>query len=119
MSENSLRSVAFPILDETQISHLAACTHAEQKSFRDGETLFEVGDLNMGFFIVKSGEVEIVDYSGSEPKTITIHPPGAFTGDISHVTGLPAVVTGIARGDCQVYEITSGNLRNALNQCPT
>jgi thioredoxin reductase (NADPH) len=118
MSENSLQSVAFPILDETQISHLVACTHAEQKSFRDGQTLFAVGDLNMSFFIVKSGEVEIVDYSGGERKTITVHPPGAFTGDISHLTGLPAVVSGIARGDCEVYEITGDNLRNALNQCP-
>ena len=64
------------------------------------------------------GEVEIVDYSGDEPKTVTTHHPGEFTGDISHLTGLPAVVTAVARGDCKVYEITGDALRNALNQCP-
>ena len=118
MNENNLLSVAFPTLDETQISQLARCTHAEPKLFRDGQTLFAVGDRNMNFFVVKSGKVEIVDYSGDEPKTLTIHRQGQFTGDISHLTGLPAVVTAVARGDCKVYEITGDALRNALNQCP-
>src|SRR5258708_38249304 len=118
MNENNLLSVAFPTLDETQISQLARCTHAEPKLFRDGQTLFVVGDRNMNFFVVKSGKVEIVDYSGDEPKTLTIHRQGAFTGDISLVTGLPAIVSGVARGDCEVYEITGDALRNVLNQCP-
>jgi len=119
MSANNLLSVAFPTLDETQIRQLAGCTHAEPKLFRDGQTLFAVGERNMNFFVVKSGEVEIVDYSGDEPKTITVHRPGEFTGDISHLTGLPAVVSGIARGDCEVYEITGDALRQVLNQCPS
>jgi len=118
MSENNLLSVAFPKLDETQIGQLARCTDAAPKLFRDGEVLFAVGQRNMNFFVVKSGEVEIIDRSGDEPKTVTIHRPGEFTGDISHLTGLPAVVSGVARGDCEVYEITGDALRNALNQCP-
>jgi hypothetical protein len=40
MNEHNLLSVAFPTLDETQISQLASCTHAEPKLFRDGQTLF-------------------------------------------------------------------------------
>src|ERR1035438_2236923 len=118
MSENNLRSVAFPKLDETQIGKLAGCTKAELKLFRDGQVLFAVGQRNMNFFVVKSGEVEIVDRPGDEPRTVTIHRPGEFTGDISHLTGLPAVVSAVARGDCEVYEITGDALRNVLNQCP-
>ncbi len=118
MNEHSLLSVAFPTLDETQISQLASCTHAEPKLFRDGQTLFAAGERNMNFFVVKSGEVEIVDRSGDERKTVTIHRHGEFTGDISHLTGLPAVVSGVARGDCEVYEITGDALRNVLNRCP-
>ena len=38
----------------------------------------------------------------------TVHHPGQFTGDISHVTGLPAIVSAVARGDCEVYEILRG-----------
>ena len=70
------------------------------------------------FFIVKSGEIEILDYSGDEPKTITVHRKGQFTGDISHLTGTPAIFTAIARGDCEVFEISGEALRHVLNQCP-
>jgi thioredoxin reductase (NADPH) len=118
MNEHNLLSVAFPTLDEEQVSRLAGCTHADPKLFRDGQTLFAVGERNMNFFVVKSGEVEIVDCSGDERKTVTIHRQGEFTGDISHLTGLPAVVSGVARGNCEVYEITGDALRNVLNQCP-
>ncbi len=118
MSERNLQSVAFPMLDEGQIGELERCTGAVPRLFRDGETLFHVGDRDFGFFIVKSGEVEIVDYSGDEPKTVTIHHKGQFTGDITHLTGMPAVVSGIARGDCEVSAVSRGALRGALNQCP-
>src|SRR5438132_2555369 len=118
MNDHNLLSVAFPTLDEVQIKDLSACTDAAPKLYGDGQTLFRVGDRDINFFIVKSGEVEIVDYSGDEPKTVTIHRPGSFTGDISHLTGLPAVVSAVARGDCEVYEITGDALRAAMNQCP-
>ena len=118
MSEQNLLSVAFPTLDETQIHKLATCSGAQPKHFQDGQTLFKVGDLNMNFYIVKSGDVEIVDYSGDERKTVTVHHPGQFTGDISHVTGLPAIVSAVARGDCEVYEFSGDLLRRVLNQCP-
>ena len=118
MSDQNLQSIAFPTLDETQISQMAQCSHALPKLYRDGQALFSVGDRNMNFFIVKSGEVEIVDYSGDQPKIVTTHRKGQFTGEISHVTGLPAIVSGIARGDTEVYAISGDALRLALNQCP-
>jgi thioredoxin reductase (NADPH) len=118
MVEHSLQSVAFPTLDEAQIAELGRCTAAAPKLYSAGQTLFAVGERNFKFFIVKSGEVEIVDYSGDQPKTIVVHHQGEFTGDISHLTGLPSVVSAIARGDCEVYEITTDALKTALNQCP-
>ena len=68
-----LRSEEFPVLDEAQIGQLADCTAIAPKHHEDGETLIAVGDCDLKFFVVKSGEVEILDYSGDEPKTITIH----------------------------------------------
>ena len=73
----------------------------------------------MKFHVIKSGEVEIVDYSGDAPKTVTVHRAGGFTGDISHLTGNPSVVSWVARGEVQVYEISGNALRRALNQCPS
>ena len=118
MVEHGLQSVAFPTLDEAQIRELAQCTAAAPKVFRDRQTLFAVGERDFKFFIIKSGEVEIVDYSGDEPKVIVVHRKGEFTGDISHLTGLPSVVSAIARGECEVYEISPDRLKRALNQCP-
>jgi thioredoxin reductase (NADPH) len=118
MAEHNLRSIAFPTLDEVQISELGRCTTATPKLYRDGQTLFAVGERNFDFFIVKSGEVEIVDHSGDKPKTVTVHTKGSFTGDVSFLTGNPAVVSGVARGDCEVYQISGDALRRVLNQCP-
>src|SRR5260370_21011237 len=106
MSQHNLESIAFPTLDETQISQLGNCTNATPKLYRDGQTLFAAGEHDMKFFIVKSGEIEIMDYSGDKPKTLVVHRQGQFTGDISHLTGLPAIVTAVAKGDCEVYEIS-------------
>ncbi len=118
MAEHNLHAIAFPTLDEAQISELARCTAATPKLFRDGQTLFAVGDRDFQFFIVNSGEVEIVDHSGDAPKTLVVHTKGSFTGDVSFLTGNPAVVSGVARGDCEVYEISGDALRRSLNQCP-
>ncbi|TLY24310.1 MAG: cyclic nucleotide-binding domain-containing protein [Nitrospirae bacterium] len=118
MAEHNLQSIAFPRLDEAQISKLAQCTTATPKVYRDGQTLFAVGDRDFKFFIVKSGEIEIVDHSGDAPKTVTVHRKGQFTGEITHLTGNPAVVSAIARGDCEVYQISGDALRRVLNQCP-
>jgi thioredoxin reductase (NADPH) len=118
MAEQDLYAAAFPTLNENQIAALGRCAGAVLKRFQAGQTLFKVGDRNFKFFIVKSGEVEIVDESGETPKTVTVHHPGAFTGDVSQLTGGPAVVTAVARIDCEVYEVAGEALRQVLNQCP-
>jgi thioredoxin reductase (NADPH) len=118
MAENNLQTVAFPVLDEAQIAALGQCTAARPKWFRDGQTLFAVGDRDFKFFIVKSGAVEIIDCSGDQPKTLTVHRVGQFTGDITHLTGAPSVVSAVARGDTEVFEVSGDELRRVLNQCP-
>ena len=118
MAEHTLQSVAFPVLDDSQIGQVSGCIKVAPKHYPDGERLISVGDRAMKFFIVKSGKIEILDYSGDEPRIIVTHGPGQFTGDVSHLTGMPAVFTAIARGECEVYEISQASLREVLNQCP-
>ena len=120
MAEQTLHSIAFPTLTESQISDVTRCASVtSQALIETGQTLFAVGDRDFKFFIIQSGEVEIVDHSGDTPRTITVHRPGGFTGDVSHLTGNPAIVSAVARGDCEVYEIPGHALRAILNQCPT
>jgi thioredoxin reductase (NADPH) len=118
MAEHDLHGIAFPRLDGSQIASLGRCAGATARRFRDGEPLFRVGDREVTFFIVTRGTVEILDQSGETPRVVTVHRPGEFTGDVSHLTGNPAVVTAVARGNCEVLEIAAGALRGVLGQCP-
>jgi thioredoxin reductase (NADPH) len=118
MAVHNLQSIAFPTLEEEQIAELARCTGAAPKTYRDGQTLFAVGERDFKFFIVRSGAVDIVDYSGDTPNIVTTHHKGQFTGDVSFLTDNPAVVSGVARGETEVYEISREALRSTLNQCP-
>ena len=118
MAEHDLRAVAFPTLNEAQIEKLGSCAGAFLKKYPDGQTLFKVGERDFKFFVVKSGEVEIIDESGDTPKTVTVHRPGEFTGEVAQLTGSPAVVSAIARGDTEVYEMSAESVRQFLNTYP-
>jgi thioredoxin reductase (NADPH) len=118
MIAHDLTAVAFPKLTDEQMSGLERCSAAMLKRYRDGEHLFQAGDRDFGFFVVKSGKVEIIDESGDVPKTVTIHGPGCFTGDVAHLTGEAALVSAVARGDCEVYEISPGGVREVINLHP-
>jgi thioredoxin reductase (NADPH) len=118
VAEHCLQAAAFPTLDEAQMAELCRCAAASLEQYRAGQALFEVGDRDFKFFVVKSGEVEILDPSGESPKTIAVHRPGQFTGDVAHLTGSPSVVSAVARVDCEVYGISPAGLRDVLNNCP-
>ncbi len=119
MVVHELNQIAFPTLDATLIAELARCSDASLQRYEDGETLIEVGDRDFQFHIVTSGAIEILDVSGDTPRTITVHRTGQFTGDVSHLTGNPAVIRAVARGATEVYAVSSATLREMLNQCPT
>jgi thioredoxin reductase (NADPH) len=118
MAEHDLRAVAFPTLDESRLAQLSRCAAASLEGFQARQTLFKTGDRGFKFFVVKSGEIEIVDESGDAPKTGAIHRPGEFTGDVAQLTGRPAVVTAIARTDGEAYAVSPDSLKRILNQCP-
>ena len=111
--------MAYPKLDEAQLSKLRRCTEASLRRVPTGQTLFSVGDRDFAFYVIVSGEVEIIDRAGDQPKTITVHGPGQFTGDVAHLTGSPSVVRrGRARTDCDVYEVSAEALRRAPESVP-
>jgi thioredoxin reductase (NADPH) len=116
--EHDLRSIAFPKLDPDRVAALGRCPLTTRKHYRDGEAPFRAGDRDSRFFVVISGRVEIVDETGDAPRTVTFHGPGEFAGDVSQITGRPAVVSAYARGETEVYEVTQQALREMLNDRP-
>ena len=118
MAEHDLQSVAFPRLDQAQISALAGCAATSLVRYKAGQKLFQAGDRDYRFFVIQSGEIEIVDESGDAPKTIAVHGAGEFTGEMGQLTGRPAVASAVARTDSEVYEVTTEALRQIVNRCP-
>jgi thioredoxin reductase (NADPH) len=118
MESRELRSIAFPKLSEAELASLGRCPLMVLKRYLAGETLFEIGERNCNFCVVKSGEVEIVDESGDAPKTVTVHGPGEFTGEVAQVTGSPALVRAVIRRESEVYEVSPDALRQVLNHHP-
>jgi thioredoxin reductase (NADPH) len=118
VAANDLHATAFPKFTADQMAGLADCHLCRRKRYRDGEALFRAGDRDPRFFVVFAGQIEIVDELGDIPKTITTHGPGAFAGDVSLISGRPAVVTAYARGDTEVYEVSPDALKQLLNHDP-
>jgi thioredoxin reductase (NADPH) len=118
MVVHDLNQLAFPTLDATQVAELARCSGATLQRHEDAEILIEVGDRDFQFHVVTNGAIEILDVSGDEPRRITVHGPGQFTGDVSHLTGNSAVVRAVTRGSTEVLAVSAAALRDMLNRCP-
>lgn len=118
MAEQQLDAIAFPKLGEEQMVKLGRYARVSPKQLRAGEALFHCGDRDSSFFVIKSGEVELVDDTGVDSKVVRVLGPGDFSGDVGHLTGNPKIVSAIAKSDCEVYEISDKALREILNQDP-
>ena len=97
---------AFPALTDAQIARISP--YARELDFRDGESLWEAGDRNRPLYVVVRGEVEI---RSGDDHVVTVHTPGAFTGDVDLLSGRPVVVRARARGAVHVLELPAEKLR--------
>ena len=116
MADLDLHKVAFPTLDDVHVATLAK--FGQRRVLRDGDYLFKAGDREYKFFVVERGAVEIVEHSSGETKRVTLHDKHAFGGDVSLVTGRPALVSAVARGDTEVFEISPNDLRRIMSERP-
>jgi thioredoxin reductase (NADPH) len=82
----------FPTLTPAQIARITA--HGSVRTIQRGEVLFEAGDPAVPFFVVTAGQVEIVRLSAAGETLIAVHGPGQFTGEVSMLSGRPALARG-------------------------
>ena len=75
----------FPKLIPAQLSRIAARGHI--RGVKDGEVLYEQGHSAPPFFVVISGELEVVQPSTSVETLVTVYEPGQFTGEVGTLTG--------------------------------
>jgi thioredoxin reductase (NADPH) len=108
--------LAFPKLTDAEIANLADLSRI--CSFEDGETIFLAGQRGLPFYVVESGEIAIVDDSIEVPRTIVVHGPREFTGDVSLLTDRPAAISAYARGAVRAYCVSQTELRRVIQEIP-
>jgi thioredoxin reductase (NADPH) len=75
----------FPKLTPVQIRRVEA--HGQMRAVERGEVLVEQGDTSVPFFVVITGELEIVRPSGAYETLVTVHDSGQFTGEVNTLSG--------------------------------
>ena len=86
----SNREKIFPKLTPVQISRITS--HGGLRSIQSGEVLIEQGDKSVPFFVVITGEVEILRPLGAHETLVTVHGPGEFTGEVNMLSGRRSLV---------------------------
>src|SRR5262245_6009353 len=108
--------LAFPKLSDAEVESLAKL--AGTCSFRDGEAVFLAGQRGLPLYVVESGEIAVVDDSADVPKTVVVHGPREFTGDVALLTDRPAAVSAYARGDTRAFCVGQDELRRVVQEIP-
>jgi len=75
----------FPKLTPSQISRVASYGHI--RTIHRDEILVEQGDISVSFFVVISGEIEIVRPASSAETIVTVYEAGQFTGELNTFFG--------------------------------
>jgi thioredoxin reductase (NADPH) len=70
----------------------------------------EQGDTAIPFFVVVSGELEAVRPAGAAETLITVIRPGQFTGEVTTLSGRPALARVRARTDGEAIQLPRENL---------
>ena len=94
----------FPTLTPAQIARVAA--HGSTRAVRKGEVLVETGDQPVPFFILKSGQIEIIRVSSDDETLVAVHNPGAFTGEANMLLGRPALMRARVSEPGEVIQLT-------------
>ncbi|MGB7664288.1 MAG: FAD-dependent oxidoreductase, partial [Nitrososphaeraceae archaeon] len=93
----------FPKLTQAQIDRISA--HGRIRSVQPGEVLIEQADTSVPFFVVITGEVEIVRPFDAYETLVTVHGSGEFTGEVNMLSGRRSLVRARATKPGKVIEL--------------
>src|SRR5437899_10488332 len=102
----------FPKLTPAQIRRVTTQGHI--RSVQPGQVLIEQGDRAVPFFVVITGEVEIVRPSGASETLITVHGSGEFTGEVNMLSGRRSLVRARATKPGKVIELDHKQMLNLI-----
>jgi thioredoxin reductase (NADPH) len=103
----------FPVLTPEEIARMAR--FGTPRSFADGERVMQTGKPTRGIYLVLSGAIRITgrDAHGHDFPVVE-HGPGAFSGEVSQLSGKPSFVDGVAVGAVDAIEINGERVHALL-----
>jgi thioredoxin reductase (NADPH) len=107
------REQMFPILERAEIDRIRR--FGEPRAYDDGDALVRVGEVGHGQIVVIAGAVAVSrhDELGRREPIVT-HGPGGFFGELSQLSGRPALVDAYADGPVEALVIPPEKLRALL-----
>jgi thioredoxin reductase (NADPH) len=104
--------VPAPRLNAAQIERLASI--GRERVVASGEVLVEVGAVNLHFFILMNGSLEVVNDLGGGEVLVIVLTPGMFTGEGTMLNGRPGLSRIRAAEESTVIEIERMRLLGAI-----
>ena len=104
-----IRGEAFPTLTAGQIDRIRAVSKVRQ--VKVGDVLFEPGDSDVPFFVLLSGSMEIVQPDLHGERLIVKHEAGAFTGEMTMISGRRSVARGRVTEAGEFLEVDNPSFR--------
>jgi len=101
--------ILFPRLTAAQIEQLAES--AETRFLSPGDVLFQQGQRDTPFCVVRSGAIDIIDRQPDGDRYFTQCQPGTFAADISMFTGEPTLARGVIAEESSILVLPPDALR--------
>jgi len=101
----------FPKLTPEQIARIA--THGQKRHVDQGEVLIESGQQALHFFVVLSGQIEVVRPIDGE-QIVALVDPGQFTGEVNMLSGRRGIMRIRVRQPGEVIDVDREQLVTLL-----
>src|SRR5262245_11385745 len=98
----------FPTLTDRQIERLDAA--GRRRAIDAGEVLVAPGDRNVPFFVVLSGQIEVIAASGNGRAVAVTHHAKQFSGEGNVLTGRPSLAELRVREAGEVIQVARERL---------
>jgi len=108
----SHEALMFPTLTAAQIMRIAKA--GVTRSIAPGDVLIEAGDHLVPFFVVTSGEIEIIQPGREGDALVAVHGPGKFTGEANLILGRRSLMRAVASEPGEVIQLTRERLLDLL-----
>jgi thioredoxin reductase (NADPH) len=106
------REQLFPKLTPAQVKRIAAV--GKHRQIEGGEMLIHQGDVTVPFFVVISGEIEILQPTANGVLAITNHLAGEFTGEVNMLSGRRSLVCARMKEAGEVIQLDRRGLQTVV-----